>query len=102
MREEITAIILASESSNDEVLIRLENAGGTVHEHGLAASQILRLKKNKIKVTISVDKVAASGGYMMACTGNKILAAPFSIIGSIGVIAQIPNLNRLLKEKGVD
>ena len=102
LREEITAIILASESSNDEVLIRLENAGGTVHEHGLAASQILRLKKNKIKVTISVDKVAASGGYMMACTGNKILAAPFSIIGSIGVIAQIPNLNRLLKEKGVD
>ncbi|GIR93118.1 MAG: hypothetical protein CM15mP93_13050 [Thiotrichaceae bacterium] len=99
LREEITAIILASESSNDEVLIRLENAGGTVHEHGLAASQILRLKKNKIKVTISVDKVAASGGYMMACTGNKILAAPFSIIGSIGVIAQIPNLNRLLKEK---
>ena len=102
MREEITAIILASESSNDEVLIRLENAGGTVHEHGLAASQILRLKKNKIKVTISVDKVAASGGYMMAAVADKIVAAPFAIIGSIGVVAGLPNFHRVLKKHEVD
>jgi len=101
LREEISSIILAA-SKHDEVLIRLENAGGTVHEHGLAASQIKRLKKHKIKITISVDKVAASGGYMMACVANKIIAAPFAIVGSIGVLAQLPNFNRLLSRKGID
>jgi serine protease SohB len=39
---------------------------------------------------------------MMACIGNRILAAPFAVIGSIGVVAQLPNFNRLLKKHDVD
>ena len=100
LRREISAVIL-SYKKGDEVLLRLENSGGTVHEHGLAASQLKRIKNKKIPLTISVDKVAASGGYMMACVGNKILASPFAIIGSIGVLAQVPNFNKLLQNKGI-
>ena len=73
-----------------------------VHEHGLAASQLQRLKDAKLRLTVSIDKVAASGGYLMACIADKIIAAPFSIIGSIGVIAQLPNFNRLLDKAGID
>lgn len=101
LRREISGVLL-SYKKGDEVLIRLENSGGTVHEHGLAASQLKRIRDKKIPLTICVDKVAASGGYMMACVGNKIIASPFAIIGSIGVLAQVPNFNKLLKNKGID
>ena len=101
LRREISGIILSHKKS-DEVLLRLENSGGTVHEHGLAAAQLKRLKDKNIPLTICVDKVAASGGYMMACVANKIIASPFAIIGSIGVLAQVPNFNKLLKNKGID
>ncbi len=101
MRNEISAI-LTNASAEDEVLLRLESGGGLVHGYGLAASQLQRLRDGGIPLTVAVDKVAASGGYMMACVANRIIAAPFSIIGSIGVLAQIPNLNRLLKKHDVD
>lgn len=101
LREEISAI-LAVADQQDEVLLRLESPGGVVHGYGLAASQLTRLKEKNIPLTIAVDKVAASGGYMMACIATKIVAAPFSIIGSIGVVAQVPNIHRLLKKHDVD
>lgn len=101
LREEITAV-LAVAKPEDEVLLKLESGGGVVHGYGLAASQLNRLKQHNIPLTIAVDKVAASGGYMMACVANKLLAAPFAIIGSIGVIAQLPNFNKLLKKHDVD
>ncbi len=101
LRKEITAILSVA-SSNDEVVVCLENAGGLVHEHGFAASQLSRIKQKGIPLTVAVDKVAASGGYMMACVADKILAAPFAIVGSIGVLAQIPNFNRMLDNHGVD
>ena len=101
LREEVSAV-LAVASADDQVLVRLENSGGTVHEHGLAASQLLRIKEKNIPLIISVDKVAASGGYLMACVASRIIAAPFAIVGSIGVIAQLPNFNRFLEDKGVD
>ncbi len=101
LREEVSAV-LAVATKEDKVLVRLENAGGTVHEHGLAASQLARVKMRGVPLFISVDKVAASGGYLMACVADRIMAAPFAIIGSIGVIAQLPNFHRLLEEKGVD
>ena len=101
LREEVSAI-LAVASKDDRVLVRLENAGGAVHEHGLAASQLLRIRQKDLPLIIAVDKVAASGGYLMACVASHIIAAPFAIIGSIGVIAQLPNFNRWLEEKGVD
>ena len=101
LREEITAILMVA-SENDEVFMRLESGGGVVHGYGLAASQLMRLREKNIPLTVSVDKVAASGGYMMACVGNRIIAAPFSIIGSIGVIAQVPNFNKVLKKHDVD
>jgi serine protease SohB len=101
LREEITAV-LAVAKPQDEVVLRLESPGGVVHGYGLAASQLQRLREKSIPLTVAVDKVAASGGYMMACVANKIVAAPFSIIGSIGVVAQIPNFNRFLKNKDID
>lgn len=101
LREEVS-LILSLIEKGDEVAVRLENPGGAVHEHGLAASQLLRFKDRGIPLTVLVDKVAASGGYLMACVADKILAAPFAIIGSIGVIAQLPNFNRWLEERGID
>jgi serine protease SohB len=101
LREEITAV-LSFAGPDDEVLVRLENSGGLVHDHGLAASQLMRVKEKKLALTVAVDKVAASGGYMMACVADRILAAPFAVIGSIGVLAQLPNFHRLLDQHGVD
>jgi serine protease SohB len=101
LREEITAV-LSQAKSEDEIVVRLESAGGMVHSYGLASSQLDRIKKQGIPLTVCVDKVAASGGYMMACVADKILAAPFSILGSIGVVAQLPNFNRLLKKHDID
>nr|WP_154624950.1 MULTISPECIES: protease SohB [Providencia] len=101
LREEVSAILAVAEA-HDEVLLRLESPGGMVHGYGLAASQLSRIKEKNIPLTIAVDKVAASGGYMMACIANKIVAAPFAILGSIGVVAQVPNIHRLLKKHDVD
>ncbi len=101
LREEITALLSVAEPQ-DEVLLRLDNSGGMVHEHGLAASQLQRIKDARLNFTVSIDRVAASGGYMMACVADKIVAAPFAIIGSIGVVAQLPNFNRLLDKAGID
>ena len=101
LREEVTAILDVAKK-NDQIILRLDNHGGVVHEHGLAASQLARIRQKKINLVVVVDKVAASGGYLMACVANKIYAAPFAILGSIGVIAQLPNFNRLLDNYGVD
>lgn len=101
LREEISAI-LGVAGTADEVVVRLENFGGAVHEHGLAASQLMRVRDKGIPLTAIVDKGAASGGYLMACVANRIIAAPFAVIGSIGVIAQLPNFHRLLEARGVD
>lgn len=101
LREEITAILTVA-TENDEVFVRLESGGGVVHGYGLGASQLMRIRDKNIPLTVSVDKVAASGGYMMACVANHIIAAPFAILGSIGVIAQIPNFNRVLKKHDIE
>jgi len=101
LREVITGVLLEA-GEGDEVLVRLENAGGMVTEHGLAASQLARIRERKLSLTVAVDKVAASGGYLMACVADRIIAAPFAVLGSIGVVAQLPNFHRLLERNGVD
>ena len=101
LREEVSAILEVA-GPDDQVIVRLENHGGLVHEHGLAASQLARVRAQGITLLVSVDKVAASGGYLMACVASKIYAAPFAILGSVGVIAQLPNFNRLMDEHGID
>ncbi|WP_278388125.1 protease SohB [Pseudomonas oryzihabitans] len=101
LRNEITAVLTLA-TPKDEVVVRLESGGGLVHSYGLAASQLARIRQAGIPLTICVDKVAASGGYMMACIGDRILCAPFAILGSIGVVAQLPNVHRLLKKHDVD
>ena len=101
LSEEITAILNVA-TPNDEVVVKIESAGGVVHGYGLAAAQLMRIRAKQIPLTVTIDKVAASGGYMMACVANKILAAPFAIIGSIGVVVQLPNFHRLLKDKHID
>ncbi len=101
LREEITAILQVA-TEKDEVVVKLESPGGMVTTYGLAASQLMRIRQKNITLTVCVDTVAASGGYLMACVANKILAAPFAVVGSIGVVAQVPNLHRLLKKYDVD
>jgi serine protease SohB len=101
LREEITSILCIAKPE-DEVLVRLDSPGGAVNGYGLAASQLQRIRDKNIPLTVSIDKVAASGGYLMACVANQIIAAPFSIIGSIGVVAQIPNFHRWLKKNDID
>lgn len=100
-RHEVSAVLLAA-TEQDEVLVQVNSMGGMVHTYGLAASQLQRIRDAGISLTVSIDKVAASGGYLMACVANKIIAAPFAIVGSIGVLAQIPNFNRALKRFDVD
>ena len=101
LREEVSAVLDVA-APEDNVIVCLENHGGVVHEHGLAASQLARIRERDIPLIVCVDKVAASGGYLMACVASKIYAAPFAILGSIGVLAQIPNFNRLLDDHGID
>jgi serine protease SohB len=101
MRHEITALLTLA-TAKDEVVLRLESGGGMVHSYGLASSQLARIRQAGIPLTICIDKVAASGGYMMACIGTRIISAPFAILGSIGVVAQLPNVNRLLKKHDID
>ena len=101
LRREITAL-LTGLTDEDEVVVRLESAGGTVHGYGLAASQLKRVRDSGAKLVIAVDKVAASGGYLMASVATHLIAAPFAVLGSIGVVVEMPNLNRLLKKHDVD
>jgi serine protease SohB len=99
---EIDAVLTVARADLDEVVLRIESGGGTVTGYGLAAAQLMRLRERKIGVIASVDQVAASGGYLMACAADRIVAAPFALIGSIGVVAQLPNLHRLLRKNDID
>ncbi|WP_338510765.1 protease SohB [Pseudomonas trivialis] len=101
LRHEITAL-LSLATPEDEVVLRLESGGGMVHSYGLASSQLARIRQAGVPLTVCIDKIAVSGGYMMACIGEKIISAPFAILGSIGVVAQLPNVNRLLKKHDID
>ncbi len=101
LREEISALLQVARAG-DETVLRLESEGGVVHGYGLAASQLRRIRDAGVKLTVAVDKVAASGGYLMACVADRILAAPFAVLGSIGVVGQLPNFNRLLKKHDID
>ena len=101
LREEISALLQVAQPQ-DEVLVRLESAGGVVHGYGLAASQLRRIRDHGLRLVVAIDKVAASGGYLMACVAHHVTAAPFAIVGSIGVVGQMPNFNRLLREKHID
>jgi len=102
MRRAITAILSVAKPGQDEVIIRLESGGGLVHAYGLAAAQLDRIRSKGVQLTACIDKVAASGGYMMACVADRIVASPFAVLGSIGVVAQLPNFHRLLKKNDVD
>jgi serine protease SohB len=102
LASEIDAILMVARPETDEAVVRVESAGGAVAGYGLAAAQLMRLREHKVKVTACVDQVAASGGYLMACAADRIVAAPFAVLGSIGVVAQVPNLHRLLKKNDID
>lgn len=102
LRDEVSTLLKVADPKKDEVIVRIESPGGVVHGYGLAASQLKRLKDHKFPLTVCIDKVAASGGYMMACVADTILSAPFAIVGSIGVVFQLPNLHRFLKSKDID
>jgi serine protease SohB len=101
LREEVTALLNVA-TSKDEVFIKVDSGGGMLQSYGLAASQLARIRARNIRLVVSVDKIAASGGYLMACVADDIYAAPFSIIGSIGVLAQIPNFHEFLKKHHID
>ncbi|MFC1706580.1 protease SohB, partial [Planctomycetota bacterium] len=99
---QLVSALLGLATENDEIVVRLESAGGMVNAYGLAASQLARIRAKEIPLTVCIDKIAASGGYLVACQADRVLAAPFAIIGSIGVVAPVPNVHRLLESHGVD
>ncbi|MEK6553623.1 MAG: protease SohB [Bdellovibrionota bacterium] len=101
LRDEVTAVLNVAQKG-EEVVVCVESPGGMVSGYGLAAAELVRIRDAGLNLTVCVDKVAASGGYMMACTAHKIVAAPFAILGSIGVLAQVPNVHRLLKKHDID
>lgn len=101
LKQEINAILISG-SECKEVVIRVESGGGSAYAYGLCAAELKRLVDNNINLTVCIDKVAASGGYLMSCVATKIIAAPWAIVGSIGVIAQLPNFHRLLKKNSID
>lgn len=101
LAEEVSALIEAA-GQGDEVIVRLESAGGLVHAYGLAAAELDRLRDAGLTTTVCIDKVAASGGYLMACGADQLRAAPLAVLGSIGVVAQVPNVHRLLKRHDID
>ncbi|QCF26178.1 protease SohB [Hydrocarboniclastica marina] len=102
LRQCISAVLAVARPDTDRVVVKLESGGGLVHAYGLAAAQLDRIRQAKLPLTACVDKVAASGGYMMACVADRIVASPFAVVGSIGVVAQLPNFHRLLKKHDVD
>jgi len=102
LREEVTAIVRTAKPGIDEALLVLESGGGTVTGYGLAAGQLKRFKDHNITLTVCVEQVAASGGYMMCCVADKIIASPFAVLGSIGVISDIPNVYQRLKDEGIE
>lgn len=102
LRKSVTAVLAVAKPERDEVVVRLESGGGLVHAYGLAAAQLDRIRSKGIRLTACVDKVAASGGYMMACVADRIVASPFAVLGSIGVVAQLPNFHRVLRKHDVD
>lgn len=102
LRRSVSAVLSVANAETDEVVVRLESGGGLVHAYGLAAAQLDRVRGKGVKLTACVDKVAASGGYMMACVADKIIASPFAVLGSIGVVAQLPNFHRFLQKNDVD
>ena len=101
LKQEINAILLA-DTECSEVVVKVESGGGSAYAYGLCAAELKRLVDNGINLTVCIDKVAASGGYLMSCVASKIIAAPWAIVGSIGVIAQLPNFHRLLKKNLID
>ena len=101
LRHEINAVLTKAETG-DEVVVRVKSFGGRVHSYGLAASQLQRVRTRGLKLVVAVDQVAASGGYLMAAVAHQVIAAPFAVVGSIGVVAEIPNVHRLLKKHDVD
>lgn len=100
-REAITAILKVA-SIKDEVVVKVDSGGGIINNYGLAASQLKRIRDHKIPLIVTVDKIAASGGYLMASVADQIYAAPFAIVGSIGVVSQLPNFNKLLKKHDIE
>lgn len=102
LRRSVSAVLSVANPETDEVVVRLESGGGLVHAYGLAAAQLDRIRSKGVPLTACVDKVAASGGYMMACVADKIIASPFAVLGSIGVVAQLPNFHRFLQKNDVD
>jgi serine protease SohB len=101
LSEEVGAILEVARPG-ESVVVRLKSPGGVVHGYGLAASQLERLRTFGLDLTVVVDEVAASGGYMMAVVAHRIVSAPFAIVGSIGVVAGVPNFHRWLKRRDID
>jgi protease-4 len=98
--------ILLKAGGDDEIealLLRINSPGGTVTSSDIIFHQIDDFKKkNKIPVYVTIPDLAASGGYYIAVSGDKIFAHPTSLTGSIGVIAIKPNFQGLIEKLGID
>lgn len=94
--------VVINKSRLSEAVVIVSSPGGGVAQYGQLYAEMERFRKEGIPLTVCVDTVAASGGYLMSLPANRIIAAPFATVGSIGVVAQVPNYRKLLEKIGVE
>lgn len=94
--------VIINKSEIDEVVVVVNSPGGAVSPYGNVYSQMERVRDAGLKLTVCIDVVAASGGYLMSLPAHKIIAAPFSMVGSVGVMAFVPNLRGLLEDYNIN
>ena len=97
----IEKIIKFRKSKNIKaIILRINSPGGMVAPSQEIYQEVKKACREK-KVVVSMESIAASGGYYIACTADKIVANPGTLVGSIGVILQIENIEELLSKIGL-
>jgi protease-4 len=84
------------------VVLRIDSPGGVVAPTQEIFTAVRRLREAKKPVVASLGSVAASGGYYVAVSADRIFASPGTLTGSIGVVMQLANVEGLLKKVGVE
>ena len=105
MIEKVREILSRAEKDKaiKALMVRINSPGGTVTSSDIIHHELKKFKeRNNVKIYASIIDLAASGGYYIAVAGDKIIAHPTSLSGSIGVIAMIVNLEELFNKVGVD
>ncbi len=84
------------------LVLRVNSGGGSVFASEVIRAEMVRIREEEeIPIVVSMGSVAASGGYYIATAGDRIMATPTTLTGSIGVFASFPTFERLLEKGGI-